>query len=139
MNAVEMMFSPRGPSPSTPKRRRFVQAGYSPAVGTASKAMAGPRFSTPVRKKQGPAPSPSAMLAGMGSKLFPGMHSFPTSPLYVMWCGCGVGAGGGSRHGRVKGVDSAHPPRTTRARGEHYSSTLSSRRLEGVISSLRDI
>ena len=67
MNDLEMMFSPRGPS--TPKRRRMAHVGYT-ATGSASKT-SGPRFSTPVRK-QGPAPSPSALLAGMGSNLFPG-------------------------------------------------------------------
>ena len=69
MNDLEMMFSPRGPS--TPKRRRKAHLGGYTATGSASKTKTGPRFSTPVRK-QGPAPSPSALLAGMGSNLFPG-------------------------------------------------------------------
>lgn len=69
MNDLEMMFSPRGPS--TPKRRRMVPSGYA-GGGSASKTTAGPRFSTPVRKHGPAAPSPSALLAGMGSNLFPG-------------------------------------------------------------------
>eukprot|EP00752_Nemacystus_decipiens_P004932 g4488.t1 len=79
MNDLEMMFSPRGPS--TPKRRRMAHLGYT-ATSAASKTKAGPRFSTPVRK-QDPAPSPSAMLAGMGRNLFPdvsGTSSVPSTP-----------------------------------------------------------
>lgn len=73
MMGSEMMFSPRGPS--TPKRRRTAQPIYTPsagAVGSASKPKPGARFSTPVRKKKVTESSPSALLAGMGSNLFPG-------------------------------------------------------------------
>ncbi|CAM9490997.1 unnamed protein product [Pylaiella littoralis] len=79
-----MMLSPGGPS--TAKRRRTAQSIFTPATGaaeSASKTKPGSRFSTPVRKQQVWAPSPSTLLAGMGSNLFPdvsGTSSVPSTP-----------------------------------------------------------
>lgn len=67
MNDLEMMMPL--PKTSVPKRRKTAKSPYAPAVRSGSKTGLG--ISTPQR--QGFTPSPSALLAGIGSNvLFPG-------------------------------------------------------------------
>lgn len=83
MNDLDMMMTL--PKSSVPKRRRTAKSPYTPGVRSSTKTGLG--FSTPQR--QGSAPSPSALLAGIGSNvLFPGtaepqvVHSI----VLVCWC-----------------------------------------------------